>query len=276
MAWLPITVVPDPNDARARQAWIDAVAGTVSLRMLLDTGTFRSAIPQRANGTTLLVDHVSSGRGLSGAAGPNQRATLGGLSAGPIRQTDMVVDIQDAERPHPPLLGRDVFQHHRCDFQFSNGGVEIDPVDDPVDLATWGTWGSSDAPGVELRWGDTAVRAVWDTGAGITIVDRTWAERHPEAITILQAEDHGTDVTGASVTGVRGQMASYAVGDLGFPEQQCGVVDLSDLNAQLTQPINMLLGLPQIELADWYLDFPERRLGAYLSPATSSGSRQSR
>lgn len=80
---------------------------------------------------------------------------------------------------------------------------------------------------------------MWDTGAGITIVDRAWAVAHPEAVTIEGVNRQGTDVTGAAVAGTGGTLARCTIGGREFPVAPCAVVDLSSLNARMTTPINI-------------------------------------
>ncbi|RCK70793.1 hypothetical protein DT076_05210 [Desertihabitans brevis] len=122
-------------------------------------------------------------------------------------------------------------------------------------------------PCVPVRWGDTVVDAVWDTGAGVTVVDRAWAEAHPHAVTLLQEPSRGTDVTGAEIPGARGLLSASLVAGQALAPQECGVVDLSQLNAHLDDPIRLIIGLPQIVQRDWYVDFRTRVLAPY--PTTS-------
>ena len=90
-----------------------------------------------------------------------------------------------------------------------------------------------------------------------------WAEDHPEAIVLTDDAIDGSDVTGTSVAALHGQLNSYTIADLEFPRQACAIVDLSGLNAHMDEPIRFALGLPQIVLANRYLDFRTQRLAVY-------------
>lgn len=261
---MPVTVIPDPHDVRAVQAWMDVDIDGSALRMLLDTGSRRSAVPASTVAGLVSDQTVSSGHGVSGVDVKTSRATVRLTLPGAHSCDRLDVEVQSDDWPHPPLLGRDVFDGCACDFRLTEGAVEINPAQPPDGLRGFEPWRGG--PGVAMRWGETIVNAFWDTGAGITIVDRNWADEHPEAVEVLDQTGHGTDVTGSEVAGVHGRMKGYAIEDLEFPDQACGVVDLSGLNAQLSEPIHIMLGLPQIVLANWYVDFDAQILAIY--PAT--------
>jgi len=258
MPQVPVTLDPDPNDDRALQCWVDADAAGTKLRLLLDTGSSRSSVPREGSLATADLHGTGTGRGVTGDSATDQLIRIRSLGVGDLTSGDVLVELQPENWPHPPLLGTHVFEPYACAFRFSKDRIDVG-VNDHADGETWGdSW----TPGVELCWDETSVRAVWDTGAGITIVDQTWAQQQPEAITVSGLQDHGTDSTGRAVAGLRGTLASFAVHGTRFAgDQPCGIVDLSGLNAHMSRgPINMFLGLPQIRRVDWLLDFPQRKI----------------
>jgi hypothetical protein len=249
---LPLQVVRDPASPRARQVHLDAVADGVPIRMLLDTGTHRSSVPYRDS----LSDRHQSDRRPDMSPGEGQHdetlVQLETLQCGSLTARDLTVSLQSPGWPHPPLLGMDVLGSYACHFRFTEGVLELDgsaPTDAFLRLPT----PSNKTPAVPVQWGETIVNAVWDTGAGITLVDRTWAETHPEIVTITHEFGTGTDVFGNTGRNPKGRLAPCRIGNVTFPEQDCGVPDLSGLD------ITMFLGLPLISHADWYMDFPQRR-----------------
>jgi hypothetical protein len=258
MPKVPVTIELDPNDDRALQCWVDADAAGTKHRLLLDTGSRRSSVPREGSFATAELHGTRTGRGASGDSVTDQLIRIRSLSIGDLDSVDVLVDLQPENWPHPPLLGTHMFEPYACAFRFSDGCIDVG-VDDHGDGAPWGdSW----TPAVELCWDETLVRAVWDTGAGITIVDRTWAQEHPEAVTVSDIQDHGTDSTGRAVAGQRGTLTSFTIHGTRFAgDQPCGIVDLSPFNAHMLRgPINMLLGLPQICQVDWLLDFPQRKI----------------
>lgn len=263
MSLMTVVVSPDPDDSRAVQAWVDVTVDGSPLRMLLDTGSGRSAIPASTLPKTE-APQSSSGRGVSGSESMNQRGQVGCLSLpGAHSCPGLVVDVLPDGWAHPALLGRDVLQGHTCDFRFTDGTIEIDPNSPPASLRVCGPEDETRALAVTIRWPNSEVTAVWDTGAGIAIVDRSWALDHPDAVAFTDIGGEGTDATGTAVTGVHGTLAAYTIAGIDFPEQPCGIVDLSSLNAQMTEPIRVIFGLPQIVQANWYLDASSATLSIY-------------
>jgi hypothetical protein len=252
---LPLPVVRDASDPRACQVLLDAVADGVPIRMLLDTGTDRSSVPHLEAPSDRLQRNVRSGTGngvFSSGKHDETLVQLDVLEWGSLTARDLTVSMDAPGWPHPPLLGMDVLGSHACHFRFGAGVLELDgeaPSDPLLPLPT----PSDKAPAVPVQWEGTTIEAVWDTGAGITVVDRTWGEAHPEIVKTTDEFGTGTDVHGTTSRNLMGRLAPCRIGHATFPEQDCGVLDLSGLG------IDMILGLPLISHADWYLDFPQRR-----------------
>lgn len=250
---LPLPVLPDTSDPRACQVLLDAVADGVPIRMLLDTGTYRSSVPHRDVPTDGLQQNARSGSGVFGSAKVDETLMrLGVLEWGSLTTRDLTVTMDSPGWPHPPLLGMDVLGSHACHFRFGEGVLELDgpaPCEPLLPLPT----PSDKTPALPVQWEGITIKAVWDTGAGITLIDHAWAEAHPEIVAIADESGTGTDVHGASNQHPMGRLAPCRIGQVTFPEQDCGVLDLSGIN------IDMILGLPLISHANWYMDFPRQR-----------------
>lgn len=242
---LAIPVVPDPNDSRAVQVFVDVVADGVPVRMLLDTGAFRTAVPFREQAEQLSAPD----RDTSSPAEPLIR--LRTLQWDSLAVRDLAPSMQAPGWPHPPPLGNDVLGAYRCYFRFSAGVLEVDGPPPPTDELLQLPTAPGSHPRVPVQWDGTTVDALWDTGAGITIVSRAWAEEHPEIVTITSEFGSGTDAYGRSGSNPKGRLAPCRIGNVDFPEQDCGVANHAV--ARIT------LGLPLISQADWYLDFPAQR-----------------
>lgn len=249
---LPIPISADPNYAGALQAFVEVEANGVPITMLLDTGAARSSVPYRAEFASLPHVGVSKSHGALGGQRPDALVRLDSLRAGPFVSTDLVVSVEPDGWAHPPVLGMDVLGDRSCWFRFGAGVLDVDaaPAGDLMSLRTE----PHQMPGVELNWDGVSARAGWDTGAGITLVDEAWATAHPDLVTILPEIGHGTDSSGTTGSGHKARLASCRVGDVTFPEQDCGVVDLSFFKGGLVA----FAGLPLIAHTDWYMDFPGR------------------
>lgn len=260
MSSIPLVVLPDPEDEYGLQAWTDTVADGVPLRLLVDTGTPRSAFPHVAPFTTRPGRSSQGGRGAFGAPGEEETLVVAAaLRTGDLVTRKLLVQRQPEGWRHPGLLGMDVLGSHRCDFHFDVPRIDLDRVEPPS--AGWHplTTAPHETPAVRVAWGQTSVTAIWDTGAGATLVDRSWAGRHPDIVAVRPETGRGIDVTGAEVSHHWATLAPCRIGDTDFAAQRCAVVDFSALNATLASPIDVVVGLPLIVQASWCMDYPRRR-----------------
>ncbi|MGI8870222.1 MAG: hypothetical protein ACR2F6_15570 [Mycobacteriales bacterium] len=189
MLVLPLPVSLDPDDGRARQVLMDVVVdGSRRVPMLLDTGTYRSSIPYDAQ----RIDRCPPGE--HSPAGETL-VHVDTLCWGDLAGHELTVEMQPEGWNHPALFGMDVLGDHACYFRFTRGRLEVDgppPSGSFEPLTT----PSHRTPVVPVEWADVAITAVWDTGAGITVVDRGWAEAHPDVVSISAEMGRGTDSTG--------------------------------------------------------------------------------
>ncbi|MET0765527.1 MAG: pepsin/retropepsin-like aspartic protease family protein [Blastococcus sp.] len=106
-------------------------------------------------------------------------------------------------------------------------------------------------PGVRV------VRALWDTGADITVVDRELMTSHPELFTALGSAD-GTDASGTTAVTDVARMEAYRLADVPFAGHTVAVADLPE-------PMEMILGYTTLCQAIWSMDLPSGRWA--VSPA---------
>jgi hypothetical protein len=250
---LPISISAHPNYDGALQAFVEVEANGVPVTMLLDTGAARSSVPHRAEFASLPPVGVSKSHGALGGQRPDPLVRLDSLRAGPFVRTDLVVSVEPEGWDDPPVLGMDVLGDRACWFRFSAGILEVDATAPPGLLPLHTE--PHQMPGVELTWDGVSTKAGWDTGAGISLVDEAWATAHPDVVTILPEIGQGTDSSGATASGPKGRLDSCRIGDMTFPEQDCGLPDLSFFKGALV----IFAGLPLISHVDWYMDFPGRR-----------------
>lgn len=253
-------MLPDPEDERCLEAWAEVVVDEVPLRLLVGTGTPRSALPHVEPFATRPKRMTPGGRGAFG--GPADEETLveaDALRVGELVAPKLEVQLQPEGWRHPGLLGMDVLGSHRCDFHFDAPRIDLDHNDVPATAWYPLTTASHSTPTVPVTWHRTSVNAVWDTGAGATLVDRSWAGRHPDIVAVHSETGRGVDVTGAEAGHHWGTLAACRIGEAAFTEQTCAVVDLSGLNGSLATPMDVVIGLPLIAQASWCMDYPHRR-----------------
>lgn len=271
MAGFQITPMPDPDDPGAAEVLVSAQVGDRTYTFLLDTGAGRSSVQFDEYTATFPVagQHASSG---VFARHQEELISVPHLALGPIARQDFSMVRMAANAPtRRNLMGMDFLHTHSFHFSFSQNWVEVDPEMEagqaPHDLLL----GKKHHPYVEVRFGGQAARAVWDTGAGITVVDQGLVERLPDH---FQADgvSVGTDSTGASMETPMYRMSGAVIGGLAFSPHRVAAVDLSPLKASTDTPMELILGYTTLSQADWLFDFPRRRWGI---TGMNAGLRQS-
>ncbi len=105
------------------------------------------------------------------------------------------------------------------------------------------------------------VRALWDTGADITVVERELVTSHPELFTAPGNAD-GTDSSGTTAVTEVCRMAGYRIADVPFAGHTVAVADLPE-------PFEMVLGYPTLCQAIWSMDLPSGRWAVSQLPVAS-------
>jgi hypothetical protein len=253
---IPMLIHPDPDDPNCADIMVDAGIAGRPYRLRLDTGAGRTqlvaddylaSLPSRARHTS------------AGAFGQPQDAdvitvsdlTIGGLA---VPRLD-VVRVDAPGQQH--LLGMDVLRDHCCEFRFDSDLLVVDgpsagragldlQLDDRGHLC------------VQLSWGAVAATGCWDSGAGISVVDRAFHRQHPELFTGA-GRAAGTDSTGAQFATPTCTLAGPLVGGIELPASKVAVIDMSPMNRELEFPLDLIIGYPLLRQANWLFDFPARR-----------------
>lgn len=158
------------------------------------------------------------------------------------------------------LLGLDVLRRHSCLLDVDRKLLTLDAQPDPVTFGSLMPLYLDDVGHayIDVIIGGDSMSAVWDTGAGITVVDCTLVERHPDLFEKVAPTD-GTDAAGNSQQTLTYRMAPVTIGGVSLAEQKVAAVDLSAANATLDRPMDVILGYPALRQAIWFIDFPRRR-----------------
>jgi hypothetical protein len=252
-AVVPVALRVEPDEEFDECALL-CVDGTVSgtpHRFVLDTGSPSTQIADPGALIPASVIGEDTAEGLFGRA-PVEKVvvsdlTVPGLTAG--RRT--VSRLRTGGARSRSLLGLDVLGNHALllDGPAATlhttvaGGLAADL---PLER---GERGHCYLP-VTLP-GGRVVRALWDTGADITVVDRELATSHPELFT-APGSASGTDSSGTTVMTDVCRMEPYRIADVLFAGHAVAVVDLPE-------PMEMALGYPTLCQAIWSMDLPSGR-----------------
>jgi hypothetical protein len=113
-------------------------------------------------------------------------------------------------------------------------------------------------PYVEVTLGTVSVKAVWDTGGSVTVVDLSFVRSH-SAQFAEAGYATGTDPSGTEMRTPMFLMAATTIGGQEMAPHRVAGVDLSGMNATLETPIELGLGYTTLSQANWIFDFPRQR-----------------
>jgi len=260
MAGFPLIIEPDPEDVDAAQVLVDAILDGRPYRFLLDTGTARTAVQLDEYTSTFPPMGTNTSSGVF-AQVSEELITVPSIKLGPITKQNMpVVRVASSGAVLGNLIGMDLLKDVCCHVLFDEQRVEVDPPEEP---------GISDTtqvlfldrvghPYVDVQFDDVLARAVWDSGAGITIADLNFIRQHPAWFRHV-GQSRGTDATGFTRETPTFTMGSTTIGSKLFPPHTVAGVDLEHVNATIDVPMDLILGYSTLRRANWLFDFPRRR-----------------
>jgi hypothetical protein len=95
---------------------------------------------------------------------------------------------------------------------------------------------------------------VWDTGAGLTLVNSEFVKRNPKLFKFIQSVDKGTDGTGKPIQMQLYQMKDLKIGSKSFPNTFVVGMDFMPMREVFNDDVDFVLGFNVISKANWYLD----------------------
>lgn len=260
MSELKLIIQPDEEEVGAAEVFVDGSIGDKPYRFLLDTGAARSCVTLDEYTSRFAAIEKKSSSGVF-AKSSDELITVPSITVGPISKQNFTLARTAEGDPHiKNLIGMDLLKDYCFHFFFDENRVSVGTNDD------FGTeyafqdlrFDSRFHPYVEVQFGSAVANAVWDTGASITVVDKTFLEKHSD---FFEPAGHstGTDSTGASMETPMFMMAATRIGGYAFPPHRVAGVDLSQVNATIEIPMDLILGYSTLSKARWLFDFPQRR-----------------
>jgi hypothetical protein len=153
-----------------------------------------------------------------------------------------------------------LLKEFRLHFHFDENRVSVDAHDDWEDSAEHQDLflDAKYHPYLDVQFGAEKAHAVWDTGAGITVVDTNFITAHPAFFQEV-GQSIGTDSSGSQAKTPMFVMSSAVIADRMFPPLRVAGVDLSFVNSTLAVPMDLILGYNALSKANWLFDFPRKK-----------------
>ena len=260
MTAFDLIIVRDEEEAESAEVFVDGTIGGRAYRFLLDTGAAQSAVGYDDYTATFSSSAKSSSSGVF-ASSSDDLITVPSLEVGPISKRDVTL-VRLAERsPNSRnILGMDLLKDFCCHFQFAENRVSVEAADELEQSYPFQALflDRKFHPYVELQFGAAQAKAVWDTGASLTIADIRFIESHPAYFQEV-GRAMGTDSTGSQMDTPMFIMTDAVIGGSAFPPHKAAGVDLSHVNSTTDIPMDLILGYSTLRQAEWVFDFPGKR-----------------
>lgn len=257
---IALIIERDEQDAEAAEVLVEGRIGGKSYRFLLDTGAARSSVKLDDYTSQFASTEQINSSGVF-ARSSDDLVSVPSLEVGPIsRNRFSMARVPERHPAWANLIGMDLLKDFCCHFYFDENRVSIDAKDDLEGTGVLQELflDKKFHPYVEVRFGAVTAKAVWDTGSGMTIVDTTFTNRHPELFRVV-GHSSGTDSTGAQQETPMFVMSEASIGNHSFPPQRIAAVDLSSVNSTIEMPMDLILGYSTLRQANWWFDFPRRK-----------------
>lgn len=250
MSELPLIIEPD-DEPDCGQILVDGRVAGRECRFRLDTGAATSSLVRDDFTQAFARTGTTSGSGVF-TSGESDLVEVPELVFGPIVHYGVRLGLGGAQN----LLGMDLLKDHVLHFHLGRRMVAVDADGEAATLPLF--MPGTAHPYVDVALGPVTASAVWDSGAGITVVDEDFRRRNAGLFTPA-APSVGIDGSGTQMQTPTWTMCATTIGGVRFSPHRAAAVDLSGMNATIERPMDLILGFPALNQADWLFDFPARR-----------------
>jgi predicted aspartyl protease len=254
-----LIIKPDEEEPGAAEVLVDGTIGGRAYRFLLDTGAAMTRV--KCDDYISAFDSVEK-RETSGAFSKSNLdlIVVPEIRLGPILKTNFTVMRLPPTQNSRNLIGMSLLKDHSLFFDFTKNRVEVDAECPPEGAAACRelTLSSKSHPYIDVSFGGVNARAVWDTGAGMTVVDSQFVKDNPSLFRPINLS-RGTDSAGVTRETPLMAMKAMTIGDTAFPAHKVAAVDLSLIKASTDVPMDLILGYNMMLHANWWFDFPGRK-----------------
>jgi hypothetical protein len=248
----PVRVISGPS--ASGQAFVFCTFDGIRQNCFLDTGSAMTLLAysrEFAGKTNAGTFHFKGATGIlqEGETIRIHSAVLDGVEFDNLKIGRIRRDSQIKSALGIDLLGRRPFS---LNFRFKPS-LHLDPKAPRKPFTTLEI-GSHHLFTIPLVIGKLHGRALWDSGAGITVVDEKFIQSHQENFKTTDDFETATDGTGESLPVKAFRAKIIKIGRRTFRNSLVVATDLSILRANGNPPVQAVIGFNLIRKCDWYFD----------------------
>lgn len=227
-------------------------------RFLLDTGAAKSTINTDKFISTFTSVGESTGTGVFSSI-KEQEIIVPSIEVGPILKKSFTMYRREEKvEVTKNLIGMDFLKDHRIQICFDSNRVLVDQQTNVDGKYNDLVLGKKYHPYVDVHVGGRKASCVFDTGAGMTVVDLRFIHNNSACFEEI-GTSVGTDSSGTTRETPMYLMHNTTIGNDEFPSHLVVGVDLSHVNASTEIPMDLILGYTTLSKANWFFDFPNRK-----------------
>ncbi|MCC7450560.1 MAG: hypothetical protein IT324_24305 [Anaerolineae bacterium] len=255
-----LVIKPDAEEIEAAEVYVDGMIGSSEYHFLLDTGAAKTSVVADEYTSTFISSEKHNSLNVFSSSSDDV-IIVPSITIGSITKQDFpVVRRAGNATRQTNLIGMNLIKDFCCHFLFDENRVAIESNDlvDTGRLFQELFFDKTFHPYINLEIGLAKAKAVWDTGASITVADVNFIKKHA-ALFQEAGQSAGTDASGSTVETPMFIMSEATIGNRLFPPHKVAGVDLSPLNSTAEIPMDLILGYSTLSKANWLFDFPRKQ-----------------
>lgn len=111
---------------------------------------------------------------------------------------------------------------------------------------------------IPLKLGASTMRGVWDTGAGLSVINQDFVDSYPDEFVFL-GDVPGNDLTGSSVPLKLYRLKMMSIGNLEFVDTNLLGMNFDLIHKHLGKNLDFIIGFNTIVRANWAMDLKNRK-----------------
>lgn len=247
----------DDESKKSAIVYVDARVNEQNHKFVLDTGCRTTSLMQSKFSEKLVRvgENVSSG-----AIGTEifDLVEVDQIEFGPLVKKSCYVSRSKTPKIDKNLLGMDVLKGSSFVLSYKKSELNFNECYPGMNLENISPDPIGHQPYINIRFQGQELKVLWDTGAGITLVDINFIKKYPNMFE-LAGESMGTDSTGNSIVTSNYKIKPIEINGHLFDSHEIAAIDMSHVNSKSGNPAYLTLGFSTIRQADWFFDFGENK-----------------
>lgn len=218
----------------------------------LDTGSTYTSLSWNKKSSEYQVSGFKTRVSAAGKEKKEEKIRLKEFKIGNLVRKDLEVIRYSEKSNQDTRVGIDTFQNSILQFDFKENGISF--LSKQIDSSNPLHKDSLGLFYINISLFSNSEKALWDTGAELTTVDRDLVTKFPEKFKFIMDIDQGSDATGATIAFKLYRCNSIEIAGKKL-EGNVLAMDFKPLKAKVGSDVHIILGYNVIRQMNWIMDF---------------------